>query len=379
MKDKGRYIKDVRTAAVCAKTHAGAVSSFLKISQFLNCQLSIINCQFVKFLILLPLFASCRKDLCFNHDEHSYTVKVDAVTSWEQEWERAYDHVWTDEWDDSWQLAYDDLRPEKADGVCVVVYADGGGALSETNLPSDGGRILSLSEGTHDLLFYNNDTEYIVFNNTSQAASVTATTRTLTRSSFAALHAEERTVNQPDMLYGCFEDNHVAERTLEPVQLPVTLHPLVYTYLVRYEFSHGQQYVALARGALAGMAESVYLNDGHTGNEAATVMFDCSLTDYGVEARVHSFGVPNYPGDHYTRADGSSAQYHLNLEVRLTNGNYKTFEFDITRQVEGQPRGGVIIVTGIEVTDEEGAGSNGAFVPDVDGWGDYIDIPLPVE
>lgn len=329
--------------------------------------------------MLLFLLAGCRKDLCYNHDEHSLSVKVDAKVTWEQEWERAYDHQWTDEWDEAWTWSYDDLRPDVADGVRVVIYADEGESLGETNLSQAGGRILSLPEGTHDLLLYNNDTEYIVFNNTTMAASALATTRTLTRGSFAALHKDERTVNQPDMLYGHFEDDHVAERTLDPVQLQVEMRPLVYTYLVRYEFSHGLQYVALARGALAGMAESVYLTDGHTGNEAATVMFDCRLTDYGAEAQMQSFGVPNYPGDHYTRADGSPAAYHLNLQVRLNNGQYKEFEFDVTDQVQGQPRGGVITVSGIEVTDEEGTAGEGAFDVTVDDWGDYVDIPLPLE
>ena len=72
--------------------------------------------------------------------------------------------------------------------------------------------------------------------------------------------------------------------------------------------------------------------------------------------------------------------YHLNLEVRLHNGAMKTFEFDVTDQVKAQPRGGVIIVSdGLVITDEEGAaGSDSGFDIDVEGWGDYIDIPLPL-
>lgn len=94
----------------------------------------------------------------------------------------------------------------------------------------------------------------------------------------------------------------------------------------------------MARGALAGMAESVFLKDGHTGDETATILFDCSKEAYGVETLVKTFGVPNYPGDHYTRSDGSDAIL-LNAEVRLHNGKFKTFEFDVTDQLLGQPRG----------------------------------------
>ena len=170
----------------------------------------------------------------------------------------------------------------------------------------------------------------------------------------------------------------MAERTLEPVELPVRMKPLVYTYLIRYEFGRGLEYVALARGALAGMAESVFLKDGHTGDETATILFDCSKEAYGVETLVKTFGVPNYPGDHYTRSDGSDARFSLNLEVRLHNGKFKTFEFDVTDQLLGQPRGGVIVVDGIEIPDKEGTEGGGTFDPEVDKWGEYIDIPLPI-
>lgn len=329
-------------------------------------------------LVLFPV--SCRKDLCYNHEEHSYSVKVNMVSEWEQEWERAYDYDWKQLWNGEWNRAYDDLRPEPADGIRVQVYTDDGQNI-ESNLSAEGGR-LSMPEGTHDLLFYNNDTEYIVFEGITASVSATATTRSITRGSFKELHAGERTVNQPDMLYGAYVEGHVAEKTLVPTELPVTLHPLVYTYMIRYEFEQGREYVALARGALAGMAESVYLNDGHTDGKTATVMFDCTVEDYGAEALVQSFGVPAYPGEYYGRGEGDDITeeryYTLNLEVRMTNGKFKTFEFDVTKQVKGQPRGGVIVVKGLKITDEEGGGVGGGFDVNVDGWGDYIDIPLPI-
>lgn len=331
------------------------------------------------FAGLTFLSTSCRKDLCYDHDEHGLSVKVNLSSDWEQEWERTYAYDWEKLWEEDWKYDYEDLCPAPADGIRVQVYTSDGQRI-ESNLPDEGGRV-AMPEGTHELLFYNNDTEYIVFDGVAASESATATTRGVTRSSFQELHAGERTVNQPDMLYGAYIGSYEALPTQETVGLPVRLQPLTYTYLVRYEFQQGFQYVALARGALAGMAESVYLNDGHTGPEAATVMFDCTLRDYGPEATVKSFGIPDYPGDHY--GDGTRTterSYHLNLEVRLHNGAMKTFEFDVTDQVKAQPRGGVIIVSdGLVITDEEGAaGSDSGFDIDVEGWGDYIDIPLPL-
>ena len=178
------------------------------------------------------------------------------------------------------------------------------------------------------------------------------------------------------MLYGLYVEEHTAERTLEPVDLPVVMRPLTYTYMIRYEFAGGLKYVALARGALAGMAETVYLQDGRTGSSAAPVMFDCTVEDFGAEAQIRSFGVPNHIDGGYLARAG--AHYALNLEVRLTNGKFKTFEFDVTDQVAGQPRGGVIVVSGISVSDEEGDEGSGSFDVTVDGWGEYVDIELPL-
>nr|WP_233555714.1 MULTISPECIES: hypothetical protein [unclassified Bacteroides] len=42
-----------------------------------------------------------------------------------------------------------------------------------------------------------------------------------------------------------------------------------------------------------------------------------------------------------------------------------------------QPQGGVIVVSGIEIPDEEGMEGGSGFDVDVDGWGEFEDIELP--
>lgn len=319
---------------------------------------------------------SCRKDLCYDHEDHSPSVKVYAHFSWEREWERPYDYEWKQDWPDDWELTYDELRPAPSQGVRSMVYSAQGG-YTEDNLAPDRGKV-TLDEGVSSVLFYNNDTQYILFNHLEAVATASATTRSVNRNSFKELHAAERTMKQPDMLYGHYEKDYLAERKLEEVLLPVTMKPLVYTYLIRYQFTKGLQYVALARGALAGMAECVYLKDGHTDDQASTILHEAVVKSDGVEARVLTFGVPNYPGDHYSRSDGTPARFDLNLEVRLRNGTFKNFYFDVTDQLLKQPRGGVIQVGGIEITDEEGKAGESGFDIEVEGWGDRIDIPLPI-
>ena len=145
----------------------------------------------------------------------------------------------------------------------------------------------------------------------------------------------------------------------------------------------GRIYVAIDLKSFYASSECV--EHGFPPLSTHLVVADQERTDkticLAVSPSLKSFGIPDYPGDHY--GDGTRTterSYHLNLEVRLHNGAMKTFEFDVTDQVKAQPRGGVIIVSdGLVITDEEGAaGSDSGFDIDVEGWGDYIDIPLPL-
>ncbi len=82
-----------------------------------------------------------------------------------------------------------------------ILYTEDG-QLAVSNLKEEGGQ-LSLPEGRHSLLFYNNDTEYIVFEHTDRAADATASTRPRSRSDFQAPqgHEDEPTIGTPDMIW----------------------------------------------------------------------------------------------------------------------------------------------------------------------------------
>lgn len=331
---------------------------------------------------ILTILSSCEhKELCFDHPEHAPKSQVLVEAEYEQEWQYTYkggtDWATHPTWEETFGMKYDDLCPAIPDGLRVQVYNEDG-SNNIVNIAPEGG-ILPMTEGEHSLLFYNNDTEYIVFDDLQSYVKARATTRSRTRSTYLGNSyvdsRNENTVNSPDMLYGNNMESYIAQRTVEPDVLPATMHPLVFTYLIRYEFSQGLKYVALARGALAGMAESVYLNSGRTSEEEATVLFDCTMEGFGPQALVRSFGVPDFPNEHYTRAE---RRYALNLEVRLKNGKMKSFDFDVTDQVKVQPQGGVIVVKNIEISDEEGTEGGSGFDVVVDDWGEYEDIELPL-
>lgn len=333
----------------------------------------------------LCLAASCEHKELYPATPASPTgAQVTATYSreWQQPGENGFDWQNYGSWADSLGMDYESLRPGMPEGMRATVY-NSDSTSESANLAPEGG-LVRMSPGLHSLLLYNNDTEYIVFSNMRRFASAMATTRTRTRSSYIDSReagSDEHTVAQPDMLYGNYVEQFAATRgTATP--LTATMHPLVFTYLIRYEFSHGIEYVALARGALAGMAEGVMLGSGRTSKEAATVLFDATVSSFGVQATVRSFGTPDRPNPAYTTnslASKAAQRCGLNLEVRLKNGKIKSFDFDVTDQVAAQPKGGVIIVRGLEVTREEGKQTGGsAFDVKVVNWGEYRDIDLPL-
>lgn len=331
--------------------------------------------------LMIPFITSCNhQELCFDHWEHTARHQVNFQAEWDRTWEYMHEDGidWKSEWHNySFSMEYEDLLHEKGTGIRSQVYTDGhDNELS--NLPPEGG-IVRMAPGEHQVLFYNNDTEYIVFNDISLLANASATTRTRSRATYHGnskapayeTRAEETTVNAPDALFAKYIESYEAQKVqVAPVE-NITLRPLVFRYLIHYHFESGAEYISLARGALAGMAGSVYLTDGHTGMDPVTVLFDAEPQMWGVEAVVNTFGVPNFPNPDYTRGDF----YGLNLEVRLRNGELLNFDFDITDQIQRQPRGGVIEVYGLEVPDDIGnAEDKGAFGVAIDDWGEYEDI-----
>lgn len=329
--------------------------------------------------LVLALLTSCyHKELCLTHPEHALRYHVNIIADYRCEWE---EHLGGPDWKNQWPdhfMPYEDLLPQEPRGLRVITY-NVTGESDIHNIDAKGG-VVTLYGGSNDILLYNNDTEYILFTRQDNSATTRATTRTRTRASFTQskfANDGEETINPPDMLYSNFISGYQAEKLLEPEDLPVTLHPLVFTYKIRYEFDEGLQYVSMARGALTGMARSVLMNTGTTSDEGATLLYDCNLTNYGSSAIVKSFGVPGYPNPNYVKSS-AGRKHALNLEVLLKNGKMMTFEFDVTDQVKAQPHGGVIIVKGIKIKEEDGTQGTGAFDVSVNGWGEYEDIILPL-
>lgn len=341
----------------------------------------IINYIFILAVLFVVLVSCEYKKLVYDYYLAYYWFYIDPI--YDRDWQYASDETaisWMDKWDSAYfGFGYDSLRPEVPKGLYVVasdLLGDNPNVVS--NIDSDGGYAY-LANKENSLLLYNRDTKYLVLDDLDSLKTATATARSRMRSTYEgnpySSESEELTVAPPDVLYASFVDMAKVDRRkfdYEIDTLAVRFMPLVYTYHVRYNVVEGEEYLGIARGALSGMAGSVYLCGGKTIEQPVTVLYDCCLLEgFGVVANVNSFGVSN--------ADNADQRYALNLEMRLNNGEFMNFNFDVTEQVKNQPRGGVIEVGNIEIPDSIGQkdGTLG-FDVEVDGWGDYIDIDIPL-
>lgn len=266
------------------------------------------------------------------------------------------------------------LRPQEPSGLRTAIYS--GSSCATDNLPPEGGVVYSPS-GVHDFLFYNNDTEYVIIYHSDKFDKAVATTRDISSESIKGegIVPNENslaTVNQPDMLFVSSSEDHYVDPVSPFNHIITELHPVVFSYVVGFTFSEGQEYVSRARAALSGMAAGVYLHNSHTTSERVDINFGCTKKDNGLEGVVKSFGVPDYPNED----SPFTLKYYLMVELFLINGNTKRFTVDVSSQMNFQPQGGVIWIDGLKVTPSEGSASGGGFDVDVDDWGPGEDIEI---
>ena len=347
-----------------------------------KCNMKRILLHIFTVLGLLVTCVSCRQEICYDH-----FPSLDVHLSWEQEWERDYGMNHFDTWNPEehyWE--YDALRPEVPEWVKMVRYFNDG-RVSERFLMPDGAQFEVDKDEESSVLMYNGDTEYIILSDVASLKDVRATATSRTRAGGTLQGMKEmygtRTTNSPDVIYSAFIDHLTGAAIHEVKHVPVKMQPLVYTYVVTFEFEYGIEYVSLARGALGGMAEGVYLRTGVTPDEASIILFDCDIHSDACRSRVRSFGIPGFPDSYFGRkvSPESAKPFTLNLELRLKNGKTKEFNLDVSDQIANQPRGGVIKVSGLRVADSEGGqGSvHGGFKVDISDWKDNDEINIQID
>lgn len=341
-------------------------------------------------MIVLFSLMSCRKDLCYN--DHSKEVDLQLEIVYSLDWHLPWDEDWNNNWPPEWEVDWELMTPREPESVRLHTFdCDNIIPVSNHNLPHHGGRI-SLNGGRYDILLYNSDTEGILFEKMDAVSEASATTRTRTRAAYSNRYPKEVLASPPDVLFAAYlPENELTlpkDRQTLHVKINAELTPRTWTYLIRYEFRSGQEYVDEAQAYLSGMAGKVCLKDGYTSDEPViTLLLNCSACSYGVETITRSFGLPGF--DYQMVKEGTiddrqvlskvTTNNKLVLEMKLLSGNVKAVEFDVTDQVRRQPRGGVIVVKDIVVTPEEGRPPGGSgFEGNVNDWEENVEIEVPI-
>lgn len=338
--------------------------------------------RFIFMVWAALLLTACEhKELCRDHEAHTPNTKVLVRAEYEREWEYQSDDTdWESrkKWQKDFGKSYDKFRPGIPEGLRMIKFHLQSEESEMVNI-APAGETVRFEEGCYQLLFYNNDTHYLLFPHSDSFDDMTAVTRGRSRGSYRGSPllggAEENTVNQPDMLYASAVSFCRIEPTMGVDTLSVTLRPVVYTYAIFFEFTKGLEHIALARGALAGMAASVRISTVVPSSDSATFLFDCDKFEQGVAAQVMTFGISS---DRVQWAEGADTPcFAVNLEVKLKNGKVLSRDFDITEQLKHQPRGGVLGIRGLEIPDDAAEGDSD-FDVDVGDWGEFEDIDVPL-
>ena len=214
-------------------------------------------------------------------------------------------------------------------------------------------------------------------------------------------------LNQPEIFFASYSENvyispNLSDYEYDPIEnvyikhLEAELRPLVYIYLVQIVLVNNEdRRIKGVNGntAISSMASSTNVKTGHTGSQPSLVYFNTRMKqDMMVEGRrcdvfggkLTTFGLcDNEPysrsGSEYkgSRHDLKNIVY---FDLVWNNNQVKTYQADVTSQMQQNSHGGVItvFVDCGELTQPEGGSDAGGslFLPTVE---DYDEVQWNIE
>lgn len=266
--------------------------------------------------------------------------------------------------------------------------------------------MIEVTVGEYDLLFYNNDSEALLFRSEDDLSPIYAYTRIISsglktslpvltleqkRSGYAtkADEMEEEPVSlTPDDLFSLYDpsrfitddpDRLVFEHGRYILRIEGQLSPSTFIYLiqVRLHNNDGRVIGSGSGAAITGMSEGVNLFTRETERGTVSVPMDVYMDKEHdlLGAKVYTFGIPGCnPYDKASVEAASDGRHYLVLNITYANGSTRNVRADITDQVRDLPTGGVITLD-IDVNDfppDESAGSGGGFNALIGGWDEEV-------
>lgn len=339
--------------------------------------------------------------------------------------------LWGVNWQTQWQYDWDEkLHGEvgysKPTGVRSTVYSlddeFARRSFFTQNFSLEGGRIALQGGNWYDLLFYNNGTDYILFESDADYTYYKASTRATTRTPYAVRsQVPTRTyvdVNQPDEFFATFMEKN--EVSIDPEDyvveidengnrvyvctLNATLRPHSYIYLIQVMLKNnigkdGNRIVKGSRGlTLTGMAPAVDLYTGLNTDSLIAVStedmkemqtdrmltFPDGTQQKGdiLATRMLTWGIPDCDPLKVIET-GTDVQLpdscYVGVGLTLSNGAVYAIQQNITEQIEEHPAGGVITIVVDAATIPEAPTPDtggGGFDASVDDWENEINADI---
>lgn len=333
-------------------------------------------------LITALTLASCdHKDLWVIDETgiDGYKVKLDYLLEWHRPYTAtASDSTWLG-WIDNWpdDIAYnpDSLEPSRPRYCRMIV--ENGTRQKMTIFDGDSGVASSLTAGMQ-MLFYNVDTEYIVYSHKDNLSTLTASTNVSDGILTAVVDTidslqNEAVYKQPDVVFSSdivrFSDSIMVDNTIH-----VVLHPLVWSYVVDVRIGENLSNVSRAYGYMTRLAKSVKVAEHATNDDTMTVGFAMDINSTGVSAIVKSFGIPRYNPHSPTLPPAPGCR--LIVILTLDNGKKVVQEWNIDNQILAQPAGGLIAPGQMTIPKEALEGGSAGFDVNVEGWGKEHNLDL---
>lgn len=313
------------------------------------------------------------------------------------------DMMWDVDWDTQWQVDWDtetkgEIGYTEPETYHINYFRAGGSRepLGERDMASGSIRV-DLGYGDYDLLFYNNDYQYIRIDEAPDWSYAIARTEKNTYAELPdSLNGKLEVRQMPEQLFSMFSTDvkvsdrledyeYIPEENIYLLRLNSELLPRVFIYLLQVDLKNNNGRVdGCGSTTINGLAPSVDLLTTVNGSEAIAHQFGSFYQEKEqadgeklclIGGRLTTFGLPGIsPWEEHnkdaasrsaSRADVRNTCY---LMLRYSNGGYRCIAIDITGQMKTQPVGGIINITLDVDKYEEPKPGTGGFNPGVGEW-----------
>lgn len=391
--------------------------------------------QMVACLLLLVVstFTSCtRKDLFLRIDQSEIRININDIRLdmlWGIDWETQLLYNWDDE-------IHGRLGYTEPEWIRATIYDLNSSTFTRTgsfnrNFTRAGGRVSLTAGQWYDMLFYNADTEYIIFGQEDLNSDYMATTRSASMNVYTRATEEDAEqpsryhsdYNQPDELFGSFIDNmqisedpdlyeHVIDSlgnvvsvfNIETVLQPYTFIYLLQVVIVNNQDEKGARVLGGKGVTVTGLAQGVELFSRRTHSESVSVTSedikptqsfknlelpngttaDCEI----FASRILTWGLPDVtPLKERTKASSEVIDENfIGVGLVTRSGYVYNYNVDITEQMHERPTGGVItvIIDANEIDDkyidkpQNPTTGGGGFNASVENWGNEYNASVTI-